>query len=151
MKSQCPLPPQILKCSIHIQRSIPPRRIRITPVIRPVCAADQHIFDIRRGHENLISFYQSPFHDLRHAPAVIAAAALVPVMVTKRFRSPGPYTFTAGAQKLALPHRKCKSRPSPDTDRHLPHCSRRAYDLPCVTRHGDRMIRFDRRKKTFPL
>ena len=58
MKSQCPLPPQILKCSIHIQRSIPPRRIRITPVIRPVCAADQHIFDIRRGHENLISFYQ---------------------------------------------------------------------------------------------
>ena len=68
MKSQCPLPPQILKCSIHIQRSIPPRRIRITPVIRPVCAADQHIFDIRRGHENLISFYQSPFHDLRTCP-----------------------------------------------------------------------------------
>lgn len=56
-------------------------------------------FDIRRGHENLISFTSPHSMICAHAPAVIAAAALVPVMVTKRFRSPGPYTFTAGAQK----------------------------------------------------
>lgn len=105
-----------------------PRRIRITPVIRPVCAADQHIFDIRRGHENLISFTSPHSMICAHAPAVIAAAALVPVMVTKRFRSPGPYTFTAGAQKSGFTSPESVNPcPSPDTDRHLPHCSR-----PCL-------------------
>ena len=143
MKSQCPLPPQILKCSIHIQRSIPPRRIRITPVIRPVCAADQHIFDIRRGHENLISFYQSPFHDLRTCPGCDRCRRTRPGHGHKAVpQSRSIHILRRGTEIRLYLTGKCKSPARVQIQTAICHIvAARAYDLPCVTRHGDRMIR----------
>ena len=88
-------------------------------------------------------FYQSPFHDLRTCPGCDRCRRTRPGHGHKAVpQSRSIHIHRRGTEIRLYLTGKCKSPARVQIQTAICHIvAARAYDLPCVTRHGDRMIR----------